>query len=765
MKQELWTERHVQSGASPRVRFVGYGQHVRRFVCVMALLATVLTATSQEADFNKLSAMLRGMVTAGKSHSGRFEGAKMRGCVDERTGVCAFVRLKGDGEATLARYGCRVLSRHGDIFIADIPIHQLGALSLCKDVIRIEARESHSVLLDTTFNKLNLAPVYEGRELPQAFTGQGVVVGLEDIGFDLTHPSFRSENGTLRIRRFWDHLSVDTLTSDLYVGAEYTTPEDILAYGHSRDGYSQYHGTHTLGIAAGSGAGTPYRGVAWESDICLVSNAVSDSKEFIREEDLYKYTSATDVLGFEYILNYAESQGMPCVVSFSEGSHQDFMGDDVLLYAVLDSLTGPGRIIVASAGNEGHFSTYLHKPMGTERMSTNLTNGPNNAFVTMRATGDFDLAVRFYIDKENPYEHLLHAADVIAEEDSLVEDTLQIGEEEYIVKMAGYPSCYHPEQNAYEVFIQVAQHNFGYSVPVELEIIGEAADVEVFLVSGRFKYKNRLAYDDGPGECSHSIYSPGSAPAVICVGANSYRQDYTDITGKYQKRDWGRNGVKAAYSSVGPTFDDRTKPDVVANGTNVISSSSSFYLEEHNDPRLMNVYTSMSEYDGRQYPWRVESGTSMSTPAVAGTIALWLQAKPDLTPNEVREVLAKTCRPLDEESSTPNNLWGYGEIDAYRGLLYILDFSGIKEISQEQSKAVRVGMNKEGMLELQLDHPTRQQLLLSVYSTDGKRHTAICLPEGQDHYTVDLSHLRHGVYAIQLDSQETGIRGSSLVRR
>ena len=644
---------------------------------------------------------------------------------------------------------------------------------MCANVTRIEARESHTILLDTTQTKLNLQPIYAGTDLPQAFTGRGVVVGLEDIGFDTTHPTFRSSDGTeLRIRRFWDQLSTDTLTSELYVGAEYTTEEDILAYGHSRDGLSQYHGTHTLGIAAGNGFGTPYRGVAWESDICIVSNAVNDSKEFIREEDLYKYTSATDVLGFEYILNYAESRGMPCVVSFSEGSHQDFMGDDVLMYAVLDSLTGPGRIIVASAGNEGHYSTYLHKPKGTESIGTYITNGPNNAFVTLRATGDFDLAVRFYIDKEAPYTHLLHSKDIIAEPDSLVEDTLQIGDEKYIVLMAGYPSCYNEAQNAFEVYVEVAQHNFGYSVPVELEIMGTEAEVEVFRVAGKFKYKDMLTKDDGPGEASHSIYSPGSAPAVICVGATSYRQEYTDINGKKYMRDWGADGVKASYSSVGPTFDNRTKPDVMANGSNVISAGNSFYLEEHNQPNVMYVYTDMSEVEGRLFPWRIESGTSMSTPAVAGTIALWLQAKPDLTPEEVREVLANTCRPLPPSSEgegeglpIPNNQWGYGEIDAYRGLLYVLGFTGIKDISQQQPRIVRFNINDNGMLELLIDHPTHTPIRLSVYSTDGKRQMDILLPEGQNRYTADMSRLPHGVYAIQLNTKEAGIRGSSLVRR
>ena len=691
--------------------------------------------------------------------------------------VCAFVLLDGSDAQTLEDYGCRSLAHYGPLHIADIPLSQLAPLSASSHVLRIEARESHAVLLDTTLAKHNVPPLHQGTGLPQAFTGKGVVMGVEDIGFDLTHPNFRTADlSELRIKRFWDHLSEDTIGSNMYVGAEYTTPEAILQYAHSRDGLDQYHGTHTLGIAAGTGLDTPFRGIAFESDICLVSNTVTDDMELISPEDLYKYTSATDMLGFKYILDYAEAEGKPCVVSFSEGSHQDFLGDDLLMYAFLDSLVGPGRIIVASAGNEGHYSTYLHKPRGDERLSTYIANGPNNAYVTLQADADFHLAIRFYIDKDNPYEHLLHAADVIAEEDSLVEDTLLIGEDTYIVKMASYPSCYNPGRQAYELYIQVPQHNFGYSVPVEVEMMGREADIEMFRVAGKFKYKDRQAYDEGPGEASHSIYSPGSAPAVICVGATSYRQGYTDINAKYQKRDWGANGVKAAYSSVGPTFDGRVKPDVVANGTNVISSSSSFYLEQHNNPNGMYVYTGMSEYEGRQYPWRNESGTSMSTPAVAGIIALWLQAKPDLTPDDIRRVLANTCRPLDDQEqeasplgeaagSLPNNLWGYGEIDAYSGLLYILGYSGIREIERQQPLSVSFSLTSQALLSILLPHPSQQPIRLSIFSTAGQHVMQLTLPQGQDRYDIPLSHLPHGVYALQLNTKEPGIHGSTLIRR
>ncbi len=274
-----------------------------------------------------------------------------------------------------------------------------------------------------------------------------------------------------------------------------------------------------------------------------------------------------------------------------------------------------------------------------------------------------------------------------------------------------------------------------------------------------------LTKDIGPGESSHNIYSPGSAPAVICVGALSYRNSYVDIDGKNNNRDWGTNGEKAPYSSVGPTFDDRTKPDVMANGSNVISAGSSYYFEEHNRPIAMYLYTSMLEYDGRQYPWRVETGTSMSTPAVAGTIALWLQAKPDLTPDDVREVLAETCRPIDDSSPRPNNLWGYGEIDAYRGLLYILGYSGIQDISQEQPRAAHFSMKTDGQLCIRLESPSKEPIRLCVYATGGQVVEQQTLPAGLEQYGVSLSHLPQAVYVVQMNSHDPQLRGSTLIRR
>ena len=62
----------------------------------------------------------------------------------------------------------------------------------------------------------------------------------------------------------------------------------------------------------------------------------------------------------------------------------------------------------------------------------------------------------------------------------------------------------------------------------------------------------------------------------------------------------------------------------------------------------------------------------MACPAAAGIIALWLQANPNLTPDDVKATFAATCMPPEADLEYPNNSYGYGLIDAYAGLLEIL---------------------------------------------------------------------------------------------
>ena len=127
-----------------------------------------------------------------------------------------------------------------------------------------------------------------------------------------------------------------------------------------------------------------------------------------------------------------------------------------------------------------------------------------------------------------------------------------------------------------------------------------------------------------------AVGSPGNAPWVITVGASS-------TNGTVRRQD----DTMAGFSSRGPTmYDYAAKPDLVAPGYGTVSLS---------DP-LSAFYTTKAQFllqgllsPGYQ-PYLSLSGTSMSTPVVAGTVALMMQANPNLTPNLVKAILQFTSQ-------------------------------------------------------------------------------------------------------------------------
>ena len=130
--------------------------------------------------------------------------------------------------------------------------------------------------------------------------------------------------------------------------------------------------------------------------------------------------------------------------------------------------------------------------------------------------------------------------------------------------------------------------------------------------------------NEGNGPWRHMI-APADGFNVISAGAV---YDSGDLIG---------------FSSRGPTFDGRTKPDVVAMGANVISAM----------PLTLNGY-------------RGVSGTSLSSPLIAGVAALILQAHPYLTPFQVRDALRETA----DRAQNPGNEYGWGLVNAYEAIFY-----------------------------------------------------------------------------------------------
>lgn len=728
-------------------------RHFHRHALLVAAL--LLLPASLLADVgDKLSPYLRQLVNLDKGPGGGTAGHSGGQYAPARDGrlLCAFVRA-AESDAVFSRHGVKSLAHWGDLHIALVPMTELLPLANETSVQRIEARPTGRVLMDSVAMQVDALPVYAGNDLPQAYTGRGVVVGIEDIGFDLTHPNFYSQDlSRYRVQRFWDMLSLDTVGSRLPVGAEYATEEAILAYAHSRDGLMQTHGTHTLGTAAGSGFDSPYRGMAYESDICAVSNAVSDDIILVDSADLYKFTSAMDALGFKYCFDYAASVGKPCVVSFSEGSHQTFAGEDQLLYAALDSMVGPGRIIVAAAGNKGLDINYIHKPRGQESAGTFLFGSSRQVAFLMEAEGDFTLRAVVYNPQRDTI--LIRSEWPLLSPDSLWSDTLTLADGRYAFTLAAYPSACNPGRTAYEVLI-VGPKQIG-NVRLSVEMVGREADVEMFQYAGNFG-PSKSNPDLNDGDNSHCVYSPGSAPSVVCVGATAYRPGFVNHQGDWYAFDMGTDGERARYSSVGPTLDGRVKPDVVAPGTNIVSSYSSYYLESQLEGQPTPSCIKAFPWRGRTYLWASDAGTSMACPVVAGAIALWLEACPTLTPQQVKDVLARTCSHHDPSLDYPNNLYGHGEIDVYRGLLYLLGVEGVEGIASHQPQHISVRL-LPGRVAICFGETDRKPDQLRLYNTAGRLVATLDVPDGRE-VEVPLPQVPVGVYVLQIDGH-----GSVLLR-
>ena len=169
------------------------------FISLLALVcpSAAQTAPAARAQYQKMSAWVRHIVRDTERQAMHRAAPPVGSRVGDSPRLTAFVRVSGDARQVLAPYQARVLTQIDDICIAQMPLATLADASLDKSVQRIEATPSrHQAMMDTTALVLGAEPVYAGTSLPQAYTGRGVVVGVQDIGFDLTHPTLYDTTGT-----------------------------------------------------------------------------------------------------------------------------------------------------------------------------------------------------------------------------------------------------------------------------------------------------------------------------------------------------------------------------------------------------------------------------------------------------------------------------------------------------------------------------------------------------------------------------------------
>jgi Kef-type K+ transport system membrane component KefB/subtilisin family serine protease len=687
-------------------------------ILLAALFA--LPCLAQKADYSKMSSYVRRTVIQQQAERRRAPSFRNQAPL-----MCAIV--KASSEQVLQQYGCKIHAHWGDLYIVTMRTNQMAALSQEPQVQRIEAGEPCVANMDTSRIVTHTDALHNGLLGQTRWTGRGVVMGIMDIGFDLTHPTFYSADGqNYRIRSFWDQLDYtgqgDNKDS-MYIGCEYTSTRTLLRKAHATDGLQQFHGTHTAGTAAGSGYISPYTGAAPEADICLVANAVSNDRNLVPDSLWFLYNTASDLLGFKYIFDYADHYNKPCVISFSEGRKQDFYGDDVLAFQILDSLLTPGHILCSSAGNEGFKLTYLHKPVGKSSANAMmvLSGSPKQAFYNLRSSDNHRFQLHFYATPGNKKGQVEYTTEQIySQPDSMLIDTLMVGVKQYMICLASYPSCYNSEQVATELFIRDITQTSGPYYHIGLTLLGEDIEAEAFSYSGYFE--NSSSYPDFcEAVSSHSINFPSCSPNVICVGSTAHRTGVYNYSGDWVSINYGSGGMRATNTSIGPSFAGLIKPDVLAPGQNIIASYSSYYSEANPESDQREWDVERFQFQGREYSWSAQSGTSMASPIVGGIIACWMQAFPRLSWQDAMEAIAATSRQPDPELSYPNNYYGYGEIDAQAGLQYLFEKYGMEDALSPIEHST-----------LNIEH--------SVYDLSGRRINS--------QFSILNSQLKKGIYIV-----------------
>lgn len=170
------------------------------------------------------------------------------------------------------------------------------------------------------------------------------------------------------------------------------------------------------------------------------------------------------------------------------------------------------------------------------------------------------------------------------------------------------------------------------------EIVKKWREAGIFPV---FSAGNVGPFNDGGDD---SIGTPGAYPESYAVGA--IRKD--EHIAKFSLRG------KSSYTN-------KIKPDIVAPGVNILSC-----------------------IPGQKYT--IYTGTSMAAPHVTGVIALMLQVNPNLTVDQIENILNETALPLKDEyyTTTPNNGYGYGKVNAVSAVQLAMGQEKGKDIKKDK---------------------------------------------------------------------------------
>ncbi len=627
--------------------------------------------------------------------TGDMSKSAMRGIDTESVAAVVTVNSTDDFDK-LTAMGYDIDYTLSDMAMITLPLCDVDNLIAQSWIRQVSFGGEATPLLDIARESTGVNTVHLGTEegLQQAYTGAGVVVALYDTGLDPNHINFLNDDNSTRVK------GITTVSGSAATQQYYESKRQISSFTTENTG--ETHGTHVLGIAAGSYkgdatfAGTtgemPYYGVATGADIVVGCGSLSNN---------------CILKGVKYAVDKSKELGKPAVINLSlgstTGSHdgQDSFGRQL-------NEMGKDAIIVVAAGNDGDIPMGLTKLFseGDTGLKTfpapyNISSGAVN-----NTSADYNGTIEIYGSDSRPFKCsvVIYTRRGLSGEitDQYTVETSTAGKRTYIggsstssqyVKLKNFDAA--ASSTSYmDIASNVDTYSGRYGVTINHHLDMKVASTRSYIgiiIEGepgqRINMYANCANQSDTGVYSTFIdrnidgWSAGSPDGsindmacgenVIAIGSFNTRKQWPLINGSVRRYSGSGydEGKISGFSSYGTMSDGTTLPDVAAPGCGIISSVSGYY-SRLNEAAICGMVSG----NARKYHWDNMQGTSMAAPFASGVFALWLEADPTLTVADIKRIVKATSKRDSYVASddVPAH-WGAGKLDALAGIKKVLD--------------------------------------------------------------------------------------------
>ena len=651
----------------------------------------------------------------------------------------------------LTQAGQHATTISNTVVTARVTPEWLTTLSNDTRIVRLTASKRLRPFLQKARQVTGVDRVHAGDNLDTPFTGKGIVIGVIDQSFEFKHMGFLDENGKSRIKMLWDRSK--DIEKDIQSKAAPVYNVDALTKTHETYDPGSGHGTHVTNIAAGSKhADNPFYGVAPKADIVVIPSSFENT-EII--EDIRSVKA------------YASREHKPWVVNLSLGSvigpHDGSTDYD---QAIDRMAQDKGGIVVGAMGNEG--DQLLHASSTFQPGETKLL------FVDYSKDQDGEEDDLTYID--------FWGFDKTTKEQFTITPILALtqngnNDEDAVPQISRRTTTFWKKYlEEGKIFSEIGANNNRENHYIAIKInklladIGKNYDDVVFGLEITAKNTNSSAatlhgwiYADTPNSAEftklatnaqHESIKPdnlyivgeggASIPSAIAVGSFT-----TTVTDQHEKE-----GAHSTFSSNGPWLNPNyPKPAVLAPGASIMSA-----LNKYAPGFDKNNAAYSNRFNNKVYHYGYMEGTSMATPFVAGSIALWLEANPQLSYTDVLDILKETStKHADMEGEAWTPTYGYGLINVYEGLKLALKKAGkdpLTAIERVSGSTAPVTFHTTAtQWQILFNNPERTATL-EVMSLDGRslyRQQLSSIAQG-DEVNIPTDRFTPGVYVLQVST-------------